>query len=599
MASGRSYRAYRRPALALLGALAVAASAAGCVSMPTGGPVQSYTVTQGPGTQSQHYQQIDAQPPGDGWLPEQIVTGFLIASASFANQQQVAREYLTAQASRTWHPSWSATVYGSGPTATQTVLSGRNQAQVTVTGTVQANLSGQGAYAVPSAKQQGVPPTFNLIKVGGQWRISAAPPELLLTSDLFKYDYQLRNLYFFDPTTHFLVPDPVYVPLQATPPDLMNGLVHDLITPPRDWLSRGATRTAFPAGTKQLGDVTLTGGTAAVNLGGAIARAPGAVLQQISAQLWWTLSGSGQGGPAVQSIEVSENGKPWIPQNSDENPVQHLPLYSPPTGTSGEFYYLDGGGNLLSRDGMQGKPVRVGRLGTGFTQIAVSPDGHYVAALRDGSLYIGPVNGALAKRSGAGYTTMSWDPADDLWATTGDQIVMLRGAANPAQQQGQPVNVNVVNLDGSPVVGPYTSLRVAPDGVRVAIVIGQTDLNFGAIVWQQGIRAGEAAIEIVLSPFYVTASGTTTFSAVTWYGPDNVITLGGPGPLLTEYPVNGSSSTSISAEPRIQSVTASWESPLIAGLAKGDITADASLTGSWMGIGSGVSPVYPGLCGGS
>ena len=72
--------------LAALGALAVAASAAGCISMPTGGPVLSYTETQGPGAQNQHYQQIYVQPPGNGWLPEQIVSGFLIASASFANR---------------------------------------------------------------------------------------------------------------------------------------------------------------------------------------------------------------------------------------------------------------------------------------------------------------------------------------------------------------------------------------------------------------------------------------------------------------------------------------------------------------------------------
>jgi Lipoprotein LpqB beta-propeller domain/Sporulation and spore germination len=604
VASRPTARGPKRPVLAVLAALAITVSAAGCISMPTGGTVQSYTETQGPGTQSQHYQQIDVQGPGDGWSPEQIVNGFLIASASFANRQQIAREYMTPQVGRSWRPSWSAFVYSNGPSATRPVLSGRDQAAVTVTGTVQANLSTQGGYAVASAKDQVVPPTFQLTKVDGQWRISQAPSELLLSSDLFKYDYQLRNLYFFDPTGHFLVPDPVYVPLQTTPTDLMNGLVHDLISPPkRDWLSRGATSTAFLSGTKQLGDVTLTGGTAAVNLGGAIVKAPTSVLQQVSAQLWWTLSGSGQGGPAVQSIEVSKNGKPWIPLNSDENPVQHQPVFNPPTGATGEFYYLDSAGNLLSRTvtGTQVKPARVGRVGAGFSQIAVSPDGRYVAAMRDGSLFIGPVNGKLSRRDGAGYMTMSWDPADNLWATTGDQIVMLRGTANPAQAQGQPVTVNVVSSDGiTPVGGQFTSLRVAPDGVRVAVIVNETALDFGAIVWQQGARPTEETIEIVLSPFYVTASGVTTFSSVTWYGSDNVITLGDPGssaPSLTEYPVNGSSSTSIPAQPRIQSITASWGSPLplIAGLAKGGgVTYDASLTGSWNSLGSGVSPAYPG-----
>jgi hypothetical protein len=568
--------------------------------MPTGGPVQSYTETQGPGTQNQHYQQIDVQGPGNGWSPEQIVTGFLIASTSFANRQQVAREYMTPQVGRAWKPSWSAIVYSNGPSATETVLSGRDQAAVTVTGTVQANLSGQGSYAVPSPKAQVIPPTFQLTKVGGQWRISHAPSELLLTSDLFKYDYQLRNLYFFDPTGHFLVADPVYVPLQTTPTDLMNGLVDDLIKPPPDWLTRGATGTEFRSGTKRVGDVTLTGGTAAVNLAGAITRAPTPVLQQVSAQLWWTLSGSGQGGSAVQSIEVYQNGKPWIPPNSDENPVQNRPAFNPPTGTTSEFYYLDSAGNLLSRVGATGKPARVGRVGAGFSQIAVSPDGRYVAALRDGSLFIGPVKGKLSRRDGAGYTTMSWDQADNVWATTGDQIFMLRGSASPAQAQGQPIDVSPENVDGSPVAGPYTSLRVAPDGVRVAIIIGPTDLDFGAIVWQQGVRAAQATIKIVVSPFYVTAPDVTTFSSVTWYGADNVITLGdpgGPAPSLTEFPVNGSSSTTIPAQARIQSITASSGSPLalIAGLAKGGgMTADASLTGSWAPIGSGVSPAYPG-----
>jgi Lipoprotein LpqB beta-propeller domain/Sporulation and spore germination len=587
--------------LAVLVALAIAVPAAGCISMPTGGPVQSYTETQGPGTQSQHYQQIDVQGPGNGWSPEQIVNGFLIASASFANRQQIAREYMTPDVGRSWRPSWSAIVYSNGPSATQAVLSGRDQAAVTVNGTVQANLSGQGRYAVASAKEQVVPPTFQLTKVGGQWRISQAPAELLLSSDLFKYDYQLRNLYFFDPTTHFLVPDPVYVPLQTTPSDLMNGLVYDLIKPPGDWVTRGATRTAFPSGTKQVGDVTLTGGTAAVNLGGGIAKASTSVLEQVSAQLWWTLSGSGQGGPAVQSIELSENGKPWPPPNSDENPVQHLPAFNPPRGATSEFYYLDSAGNLLSRNsaqGTQGKPAKIGRVGTGFSQIAVSPDGHYVAALRDGALFIGPVNGKLSRRDGAGYTTMSWDQADNLWATTGDQIVMLRGTANPAQALGQPVDVSPENLDGTAAGGQFTSLRVAPDGVRVAIIVGETALDFGAIVWQQGARAAQATIKIVLSPFYVTPPGVSTFSSVTWYGPDNVITLGDPGssaPSLTEYPVNGSSSTSIPAQPRIQSITASDGSALIAGLAKGGgMTYDASLTGSWITIGSGLSPTYPG-----
>lgn len=592
---------------AVLG-LVLLASLAGCVSMPSGGPVLSYAVTQGPGGQSQPFPQSVPQPPRAGWSPEDIVHGFLTASASFGTGQKIARQYLTPGASREWKPNWSATVYSNGPDVRPAVITGtgkQKQATVTIGGTVQANLSGAGSYAVAKTSAPYGPPVFVLVQVGGQWRISQAPSDLLLTTDLFNLDYQLRNLYFFDPTDQYLVPDPVYVPFQDTPTDLMNNLVDDLIHPPADWLSPAATKTVFPAGTKRLSDVTLDGGTAAVNLGGAIAKVSpqvlDQVLEQVSAQLLWTLSGSGQIGSAVQSVELSVNGRPWSPPNSDLNPVQqkHQSLYSPPTGASSVFYYLDGAGNLLRGNGTEGNAVKVApHVGTGYSQIAVSPGSssgkRYLAALRGGSLFIGPLGGKLVKWEGAGYTTISWDPAGDLWATTSDQIVLLRASAGGGPPQEQQVPVTVVGSDSNPVSGPFTGLRVAPDGVRVAIIVGGSVLNFGAIVTQPGGRTGQTLTRILLSPFYVSVAGTTTFRSVSWYGPDNVITLGEPGPTLTEYPVNGGSSTAISPQARIESITASFGNPLIAGIARGGLMANTSLTGLWTDIESGVTPAYPG-----
>jgi len=586
--------------------VALLALLAGCISEPSGGPVISYSMTQGPGGQSQPLPQIIAQPPAAGWTPEQIVTGFLAASASFAGGQRIAREYLTTKENRAWTPNWSAVVYRSGPNVGQAAFTGTGSgrvATVTVGGSVQAFLSGTGGYVAPSASATGVAPggqpTFRLQKVGNEWRISKAPPYLVLTSYSFQYDYQLRNLYFFDPTGSDLVPDPVYVPLQATTASLMDGLVYDLINPPGDWLSRGATSTSFPRKTTTIGDVTLNGGTAAVNLGGAITKGANdnKLMQQVSAQLLWTLIGSGGSGPAVQSVQLSVNGKPWSPKGSDLNPVQqlHQSKYTPALGTSSQFYCVDGAGDLLSRASSVSKPVKVAHIGTGFTQIAVSPDKQYVAAVKNGSLFTGRVGDPLVRRAGDGYTSLSWDPADDLWATTGDQIVMLSGAASPSQQAGKPIAVSVVNSDGTTQnVGPFTGLRVAPDGVRVAIIVGGNDLDFGAFVPLDNARPGQAAVQIVLSQFYVSVP-SATFTSVTWYGPDNVIALRDPGPQLTEYPVDGGSSTSIPAQPHMSGITASLGNPLIASLPRGAMAADSSLSGSWMPVhGTGISAVYPG-----
>ncbi len=398
------------------------------------------------------------------------------------------------------------------------------------------------------------------------------------------------------------MPDPVYVPLQASTTSLMNRLVNDLITPPKDWLAEAA-QTAFPAGTKIIGGVTLSGTTAAVDLGGAIATAPNqnTLLPQVSAQLLWTLiTGSGQGGSQVQSVELLVNGQPkYPPGNSQGIAVQHQSeaSYQPATDATSAFYYVDSAGYLCRRKGVDGNQVQIAKIGTGYSQIAVSPDAKYLAALRNGSLYIGSVEGPLAKRQGSGYTTISWDSTDNLWTTNSGQILTFRAGASPDSAQARPIAAYV-----PPDGGLVTAVRIAPDGVRVALIINSEELTFGAIVWQQEARPGLAgAVKIDLSPFSVSDLTGAGFTAVTWYGPDDVITLSGSGTTLTEYPVNGGTSTSQLLDQTVESITATSGQALVAGGAKDGMIEAPTLTGAWAPILTGastqlkgVSPTYPG-----
>lgn len=595
---------------AALGVL-LAASLAGCVSIPGGGPVESFTIAQSPGGQSQAFPQRYSQPPQAGWTPKQVVQGFIAASANLGDQQKTAREYLTPLESKRWNPKWSAYVYKTGPNVellpsaeSNPKVKGRQEtAEVAVTGTVQATVQTSGSYAVASAKATKLPP-FRLVRApGGQWRISYAPPELLLTSYVFGIDYQQRNLYFFDPAYRVLVPDPVYVPLQATPAVLMGNLVNDLNSPPKDWLSR-ATNSAFPAGTS-VDDVTLDGQTATVNLSGAaLGKTSVQAREQVSSQLLWTLIGSGQGGPVVQSVQLNLNGKPWTPPGNQGSPVQDQPQYSPPPhAASGAFYYLDSVGNLLQQASIQGKTTRVARLGKAYVnaQIAVSPPQggglRYLAVLQGGALYTGAIGGKLKLlKRGTDFTSMSWAANGELWTTSNDQVFMLAGDVSSAQGPGQPIAVNVVNTVGN-VAGPFNALRVAPDGVRVALVNGSDGsvLDFGAITEVPGARASQTTTKIVLSQTSIASPGNSAFANVAWYGPDNVVTLCTPGPLLTEYPVNGGTQTAIQPPAaQLQSITVSAGYSLIAEVAKDRLMAAVSLAGPWAPIGAGVSPVYPG-----
>lgn len=217
----------------------------------------------------------------------------------------------------------------------------------------------------------------------GQWRISNlhGNNHLMLTPTEFAADYQLRNLYFFDPMGQHLVPDPVYVPLQDTQANLMNGLVDDLIRQPSDWLGKnGATRTEFPKGTTLAGNVTVDGGTASVTLDGAATRASAAVKEQISAQLLWTLDLAGQGQQQVQSIVLYTGSTQFVPPGAQGNAVQSESevQYAPVSNSNSPgsaFYYLGTGGQVMRVTGLTGNPVKIASIGTGYTERPFSRTG--------------------------------------------------------------------------------------------------------------------------------------------------------------------------------------------------------------------------------
>jgi Lipoprotein LpqB beta-propeller domain/Sporulation and spore germination len=582
---------------ALITVLAVLVT--GCVTVPTSGHVQSVNVTQGNVGNGQYYLQPIPVPPGQNWSPEEVVSGFLAANASFANDHAVARQYLTQYASQHWRPGLAVTVYSQIGSQAQRLPAEVGQSHqdtviVEVTGTVLGNLSKSGQYSI-SSHSKDTDEKFTLVQQKKQWRISGLPPEVLLTQSDFVHVYQPRNIYFFDPAMQTLVPDPVYVPEEATPADLVRQLIDALIPPaPSGWLA-SAARTAFPKNTKLL-SVSLDGGTAVVNLGGAAANAGEDAVRQMSAQLLWTLAGSSNDEPAIQSVEVELAGNPW--SVGQDNPVQQIGAYSsyvPSAAAHASFYYLDSHGAVRSQSGSaqanapQGAPV-AGQAGTGaiaLTQIAVSPDGRYVAGLGPGgALYTGALDkkGTLTLRSTGNFGSLSWDRRDDLWVTGNGQIWMVPG------QNGQPVPVSAALPAGEKA----TALKVAPDGVRCVILASGKEgarLLMAAIAGSgQQAHIGEAV------PI---SADNLNFTAMTWYDADHVIALRDPGgrPVLDEVSVNGENITAFPATAGITSITADGTAnPLVAGLSNGQLTTLATPpNGLWSGVvGSGRAPAYPG-----
>ena len=594
----RQVRAGGRVATA---AVAVAVVAGGCAAVPTSGAVQQLggAVQAGVGNSGAHSQSIPV-PPGPGWSAEQIVEGFLAASASFAHRHAVAREYLDPHAQRSWQPGWAVTVVSSMtaapayPTRRQ-IASGQPSANTTVLvkGLRVATLTntGQSASATPAKPTASF--SFSLRQINGQWRITNPPPYLLLNQDDFQNVYQPRNIYFLAGSGQTLVPDPVFVPQQDTNADLATGLVDALLQAPAGWL-QGAATTGFPRNSGLL-NLKINGPNAIVDLGGKAATASRWQQKQMAAQLAWTLA---SGSSAIQSVELEISGRPLQIAGSQ---LQLLDAYSgwmPAPSAGSSLYYIGSGGTVKALSGVG--PPGSGQLGTvtlvtgaastpsvpPLRSIAVSPDGRWIAGISttgkavyawDLAHKAAPVR-AWPSSSGPG-TSLSWDQQGDLWITAGGSVWLLPPGKESA-------------VEVFPAGDSVTSFQVAPDGVR-AVMINGSQLQLVAI---------NRSVSPSLGPTVTIGSGITDPESLSWYDANNVIVLDGSssGGQLYEVPLNGGAPRALGAsEGNIVSVTAtnpSGATPSLAvGLANEQIMVSSILGGAFQNThATGQAPAFPG-----
>jgi Lipoprotein LpqB beta-propeller domain/Sporulation and spore germination len=587
-----------RGVAAAAAAFAVVLAAAGCAAVPTSGPIQ-VAAGQGGSSQEQVYSQPIPEGPGRNWTPGEIVSGFLAASASFAHKHAVAREYLDSTAQKEWQPGWAVTVVSRLTKVAVTVpkqLSGQppQLARVVATGLPVATLNGSGQYLVSSSAK---PFNYSLIKVNGQWRIDSLPAsQLLLTQTDFQRVYQPRDLYFLSQSGHTLVPDQVFVPQQATDTELATGLVQALLQNPAGWLDDAAS-TAFPAHSYLIGQVRINGPNATVDLGGKAVTAGRQRLQQMAAQLVWTLA-SASGPSNIQSVQLQLNGRTVMAGQDQLLHTYESWVQGQSSGSS--LYFMNNKGIQELADAGQQGPGRVGDVqsATGaanppaLSSIAVSPDRRSVAgiAAKGSSFYVGGMGRAplrqLPSPTGT-ITSLSWDAQGNLWIAAGGVVWLLPPRATTA------VAVPVSVQPGQTV----TDLRVAPDGVRAAMIVGNSDGKSPSQVQVASItRDGSSAS---IGPPLVLGSGIAGPTALTWYGQDNLIVLAGNPGQLSEVPLNGGQVTEIpvtGGSPVSVSATGPEDAtPYIAvGLSNGTIMVSANQSGFEQTKAVGWVPVYPG-----
>ncbi|MGL4339196.1 MAG: LpqB family beta-propeller domain-containing protein [Rhodoglobus sp.] len=208
---------------------------AGCVAIPSSGGVQLGPLIDDPDNPAVEFV---ASGPQDGASQEEILAGFMQAVRAPQSNYAAARLFFTKTTAATWEPD-AGTLIRSGPAIT--TAEGLDTLMYTVT--TAAYVDDQGRYTEPAPATQSL--SFGFAKQDDQWRISSAPPGIVLTRSSFNVVFTEQSLYFFDPSYRYLIPDTRWFAQRST---VASRAVAALLAGPSPWLLQAAV-TAFPKAT--------------------------------------------------------------------------------------------------------------------------------------------------------------------------------------------------------------------------------------------------------------------------------------------------------------------------------------------------------------
>ncbi|MFF5189081.1 LpqB family beta-propeller domain-containing protein [Streptomyces sp. NPDC000345] len=537
MAADREGGARRTPARAVAYAACGAVLLAGCASMPDSGDLRGVESTPRQDTQVR----VFAMPPRDDAPPSEIVQGFLEALTSDDPSYSTARQYLTTRAAQNWEPERSTTVLADGPGTEADRSGGREESDdysFTLTGTKVAAVDAQQSYAPASG---GYHQTVHLTrdKKTEQWRIDALPQGVVMGKSDFQRNFMSVNKYYFASHTTsatsgqpMAVADPVYVRERV---DAMTQMVRSLLNGPTSWL-RPVVRSSFPTGTAlKKGTTALTPddqNKLTVPLNDKAARIGQSKCDEMAAQLLFTLQSLN---PTVDEIALRAGGRQLCSLSEEKAAA----VAARGSETHPDYlYFIDGHHQLVRMAGSVGGNAKAdpvpGAFGDGtkpVRSVAVARDEHSAAGVSlDGkALYVAstvpsgslgePVLTSAGKTEDDRLTTPTWDAQGDLWVadrnTADPRLLLLQKGG------GQPVEVLTPRLDGR-----INAVRVAADGVRIALVVDKDDkqsLLIGRIERSAG-SGDQPAVSV--QELRSATPELEQVTAVSWAGDSRLVVVG-------------------------------------------------------------------------
>ncbi|MPY53053.1 hypothetical protein FPZ41_32625 [Streptomyces sp. K1PN6] len=504
---------------------------AGCASMPDDGDLRGVESTPRQDAQVRVY----ALPPREDARPSEIVQGFLEALTSDDPDYETARMYLAGKALSDWQPSATTTVLDEGPNALVEPSGTREDDGdflYRLTGHEVAQVDAQHAYK-PADDDYNETVHLTQQKDTKQWRIDRLPQGVVMGKSDFQRTYVSVNKYYY---TSFAragqlgtVADPVYVRREVDP---VTQMVRALLKGPTRWLN-GVARTSFPPGTAlKKGVRSLTPddqNKLVVPLNGKADRVARGKCNEMAAQLLFTLQDLMPTGVDEVELQRSDGTQLCV---LDEGGASHG------AGGGADYqYFIDGEGRLVRMlaSGADREPDAVpGALGTGDTELrsaAVSRDEDRAAGVsKDGSeMYVGsfesdgalgdPVVHSEGRTDTDRLTTPSWDGRGDLWVADRDpknpRLLVLQGG------EGEPLEAGTPGLDGR-----IEAVRVAADGVRIALIVERDDNQalFIGRIERDSDSSGEPSVSIV--DLRSATPQLEKVKAMSWAGDSRLVVVG-------------------------------------------------------------------------
>ena len=410
---------------------------------------------------------VIASTPQEGMTPEEIVSGFLNASASSENDFKIAREYLIPELRDTWQPTQQIQVYeGQGR------LNLNQSNSVVFTAPLNSVIDDRSRITLSEPDSQLVQ-EFKLKKVDDEWRINLDIRGLLISRADLNRSFTTFPLWFPDSSLKTLTPDIVVLPRSTT--GNATRLMQLLLAGPGENLT-GAVKSAFPVGTTlAINSVPINNGLATVSLNESVLSAEPFLREVLSAQIVKTLSRI----PEIRTVRINVGSQSLIVPNTPIRQSMTLwEKFSPDSNRESDA--------LAIQDG------KIFRISTELTSAisddyfnsnrwfaaTANRDENILAAVTEDRTKLVVQNSSTATPrrvlvEGQGFRIPRSDIFDAIWVTGVNQISVI--------QKNRLINVSIDGIDKQNVIDVIPS----PDGVRALLLTNTvygTELRIGTIV---------------------------------------------------------------------------------------------------------------------